>query len=64
MKNILDSARSIVHILLGARQEEVTKERILGAIEKAEALNIIEGETFDKKELFEILQADFSIGKG
>ena len=64
MKNLLDSARSIVHTLLGARQEEVTNERILGAIEKAEALNIIEGETFDKQELFEILQADFSIGKG
>ena len=64
MKNLLDSARGIVHTLLGARQEEVTNERILGAIEKAEALNIIEGETFDKQELFEILQADFSIGKG
>ena len=64
MKNILDRARNIVHILLGAPQEEVTNEKILETIRKAESLNIIEGETFDKKELFEILKADFNIGKG
>ena len=49
MKNILDRARNIVHILLGAPQEEVTNEKILETIRKAESLNIIEGETFDKK---------------
>lgn len=64
MNNLLDTAREIVHKLLRARQEEVTNERILEAIEKVEALNIIEGETFDKQELFEILHADFSVGNG
>src|SRR5690606_3928834 len=39
-------------------------EVLLSVIEKVSAINIIEGQTFDQQELFEILRADFSVGKG
>jgi hypothetical protein len=64
MNNLLQSARAISHTLLSLHQGEITDEVLLGVIEKASAINIIEGQLFDKQELFEILQADFSIGKG
>lgn len=64
MNNLLQSARAISHTLLAVHKGDITDEVILGVIEKASAINIIEGQLFDKKELFEILQADFSIGKG
>lgn len=62
--SLLESARAIAHTLLQVHQEKITDELLLSIIEKASAINIVEGQTFDKQELFEILRADFSIGKG
>lgn len=62
--SLLQSARAIAHTLLQAYQEQITDEILLHVIEKVSAINIIEGQTYDKQELFEILRADFSIGKG
>ena len=64
MNNLLESAKAIVYTLLSHHKGEVTDEIILSLIEKASAINIIEGLEFDKRELFEILQAELSIGKG
>lgn len=62
--NLLQSARAIAHTLLQVHQGEITDEVLLSVIEKASAINIVEGQAFDKQELFEILHADFSIGRG
>ena len=62
--SLLQSARAIAHTLLQVHQGQITDEVLLSVIEKASAINIVEGQTFDKQELFEILRADFSIGKG
>lgn len=62
--SLLQSARAISHTLLQIHQGKITDEVLLSVIEKASAINIVEGQTFDKRELFEILRADFSIGKG
>lgn len=62
--SLLQSARAIAHTLLQANQGHITDEVLLTVIEKVSAINIIEGQTYDKQELFEILRADFSIGKG
>jgi len=62
--SLLQSARAISHTLLQAHQGEITDEVLLTVIEKVSAINIVEGQTYDKQELFEILRADFSIGKG
>jgi hypothetical protein len=62
--SLLQSARAIAHTLLQAHQGEITDEVLLTIIEKVSAINIVEGQTYDKQELFEILRADFSIGKG
>jgi ABC-type uncharacterized transport system ATPase component len=62
--SLLQSARAIAHTLIQAYQEQITDEILLSVIEKVSAINIIEGQTYDKQELFEILRADFSIGKG
>jgi len=62
--SLLQSARAIAHTLLQVHQATITDEVLLNVIEKASAINIVEGQTFDKPELFEILRADFSIGKG
>lgn len=64
MNNLLQSARAIAHTLSQFHQGEITDGVLLTIIEKASAINIVEGQTFDKQELFEILRADFSIGKG
>jgi hypothetical protein len=64
MSNLLQSARAIAHTLLQVHQGQITDDVLLAVIEKASAINIVEGQTFDKQELFEILRADFSIGKG
>lgn len=64
MRNLLESARAIAHTLLSHHNGDITDEVIEDIIEKASAINIIEGQSFDKQELFEILRADFSIGKG
>jgi len=64
MKNLLESARAIAHTLLSHHVGDITDTVISDIIEKASAINIVDGHMFDKQELFEILQADFSIGKG
>lgn len=64
MSSLLQSARAIAHTLLQVHQGEITDEVLLSIIEKVSAINIVEGQCFDKLELFEILHADFSIGKG
>lgn len=62
--SLLQSARAIAHTLLQAHQGQITDKVLLTVIEKVSAINIVEGQTYDKQELFEILRADFSIGKG
>jgi hypothetical protein len=62
--SLLQSARAIAHTLLSLHHGQITDEILLSVIEKASAINIIEGQNFDKQELFEILRADYSIGKG
>jgi hypothetical protein len=62
--SLLQSARAIAHTLLQTHRGEITDEVLLNVIEKVTAINIVEGQTYDKQELFEILRADFSIGKG
>ena len=62
--SLLQTARAIAHTLLQVYDGKITDEVLLEIIEKASAINIIEGQIFDKRELFEILRADFSIGKG
>jgi len=66
MNDIKNSARLIAHTLLShAKQtEDITDEVILGIIDKVEATMKSVDQVIDKKELFEILVADFSIGKG
>lgn len=64
MSTLLQSARAISHTLLSLHQGEITDDVLLGVIEKTKAMNIVEGQMFDKDELFEILRADFSIGSG
>lgn len=62
--SLLQSARAIAHTLLQAHKGQITDEVLLAVVEKVSAINIVEGQTYDKHELFEILRADFSIGKG
>lgn len=62
--SLLQSARAIAHTLLQAHQGQITDEVLLAVIEKVSVINIVEGQTYDKLELFEILRSDFSIGKG
>lgn len=64
MSTLLQSARAISHTLLSIHQGEITDDILLNVIEKTRAMNIVEGQTFDENELFEILRADFSIGNG
>ncbi|WP_315054671.1 Z1 domain-containing protein [Chryseobacterium indoltheticum] len=64
MNELLESAKAIAYTLLSHHQGEKTDDVILSIIEKASAINIIEGQTFDKLELFEILKAELGIGKG
>lgn len=62
--SLLQSARAIAHTLIHAHNGQITDEVLLFVIDKVSAINIIEGQIYDKKELFDILRADFSIGKG
>lgn len=66
MNDIKNSARLIAHTLLShAKQNlEITDEIILNIIERVAITMDTVGQVIDKKELFEILVADFSIGKG
>lgn len=64
MSNLLESAKAIAYTLLSHHQGEKTDDVILSIIEKAAAINIIEGQMFDKRELFEILKAELGVGRG
>lgn len=64
MSELLESAKAIVYTLLSHHKGEKSDDVILSQIEKASAINIAEGEAFDKRELFEILKAELGIGKG
>ncbi|HUH75072.1 MAG TPA: Z1 domain-containing protein [Chitinophagales bacterium] len=64
MSTLLQSARAISHTLLSLHQGAITDDVLLHIIKKTKAMNIVEGQIFNEEELFEILRADFSIGKG
>ncbi len=66
MNDIKNSARLIAHTLLSHAKENgnITDEIILSVIDRVESTMASIGQGIDKKELFEILVADFSIGKG
>lgn len=64
MSNLLESARGIAHTLLSLKPKPITDDNIAEVVKKVIAINIKDGESFDSRELFEILQADYSIGKG
>ena len=66
MSDINNSARLIAHTLLShaKKNEEITDEIILNIIDRVEATMASVGQAIDRRELFEILVADFSIGKG
>lgn len=66
MNDIKSSARLIAHTLLShAKQnDEITDEIIFSIIDRVESTMASVGQVIDKRELFEILVADFSIGKG
>lgn len=62
--SLLETARALTHILLQDHHGPIDDEILLSTIQKVYAINIIEGQTFEKHELYEILRNDFSIGKG
>lgn len=62
--SLLSTARVIAHTLLSHHSGEITDDVLTGIIEKTAAINIVNGENFDKQELFEMLRADFSVSKG
>jgi hypothetical protein len=66
MNDIKNSARLIAHTLLSHAKEngELTDEMIFLVIDRVETTMASVGQLVDKRELFEILVADFSIGKG
>jgi len=64
MNNLLESAKAIVYTLLSHHKGDITDQILLSLVEKASAINIVEGLEFDKGDLFEILKAELSIGKG
>ncbi len=63
MNDLLESAKAIVYTLLSHHKGEVKDEILILFVNKASAINIIDGLEFDKQELFEILKAELSIGK-
>ncbi|WP_264521146.1 Z1 domain-containing protein [Flavobacterium sp. N1994] len=66
MSDIKNSARLIAHTLLSHAKEngDITDEIILSVIDRVETTMASINQVIDKRELFEILVADFSIGKG
>lgn len=66
MNDIKHSARAIAHTLLNHEKTkgELTEDIIKQIIEKISIINIDPTKPIDKDDLFEILMADFSIGKG
>lgn len=57
MNSLLDSARAISHTLLSHYKEEITDKILLQVINKVSAMNIIEGQQFDERELFDLNSA-------
>ena len=66
MSQIIELARNFAHSFLNYYKSigEITEDTLLEVIEKVSAIDIIPGQVLDKSELFEILKADLSIGKG
>ncbi len=64
MKDIIQEARNIAHILLNIVEKPITENKINDAISRV--LPMMEGNVgkFDKDDLFEILKSDFSVGRG
>lgn len=66
MNDIKHSARAIAHTLLNHEKTkgELTPEIIKSIVEKVSVINIDPSQQINKEELYELLHADFSIGKG
>lgn len=66
MSQIIELARNFAHSFINYYKSvgEITEETLIEVVEKVAAIDIIPGQSLDKKELFEILKADLSIGKG
>lgn len=66
MSDILELARTFSHSFIDheKKSSEITEDILMQIVEKVSAINIIPGQTLDKFELFDILRADLSIGKG
>lgn len=66
MSQIIELARNFSHSFLNYYKSlgEITENTLIEVIDKVSAIDIIPGQTLDKRELFEILKADLSIGKG
>lgn len=66
MSQIIELARNFAHSFLNYYKSigEITEDTLIEVVEKVSAIDIIPGQTLDKRELFEILKADLSIGKG
>ena len=66
MSQLIELARNFAHSFLNYYKSigEITEDTLLEVIEKVSAIDIIPGQVLDKSELFEILKADLSIGKG
>lgn len=64
MNESLQSARAIAHSSLQLLRNKITDETLLSVIESVFNYLTSLGQTFDKQELFEILRADYSVGKG
>lgn len=62
--SLIQSARAISHALMQNHYGAITDEVLWTVIEKVGVINVVQGESFDKQELFEILKADISIGRG
>ncbi len=62
--SLLQSAKAIAYTLLRAHAGEITDDLIREVIDKVSAINIIDGLTFDKQELFEIMSSECSVKKG
>ena len=66
MSKIDETARLFAHTLIEHEKEkgEITEEIIQSVIDRLLIMNIVPGQNINKEDLFEILMADLSIGKG
>ena len=66
MSKIDETARLFAHTLIEHEKEkgEITEEIIQSVIDRLLIMNIVPGQNINKKDLFEILMADLSIGQG